>query len=220
VDEAGRGPWAGPVVAAAVVLGRTRRGLPVIDDSKRMARAAREEAFSVLCGRVPYGVGVASVEEIDALNILQASMLAMQRAVARLPQAPDVVLVDGNYPPKLGCRVQCIVEGDTISLSIAAASIIAKVTRDRMMAELAREHPHYGFERHVGYGTRQHQAALALHGVTAHHRRSFAPIRALLATSPSRCKGEGWGGGPFLAANETMERAPHLVSPLQGEELV
>ncbi|MCP5366125.1 MAG: ribonuclease HII [Hyphomicrobiales bacterium] len=188
VDEAGRGPWAGPVVAAAVVLDRARlpAGLAAaLDDSKKLRPAARADLFAALpaCARI--GVGMAGVDEIDRVNILRASLNAMARAVAALDPAPDLALVDGNRPPDLvsgrgPVAVRCVVRGDGLSLSIAAASIVAKVTRDRLMAELAAAHPGYGWERNAGYGTAQHQAALARLGPTPHHRRSFAPIRKIL----------------------------------------
>lgn len=178
VDEAGRGPWAGPVVAAAVILYPTR--IDGIDDSKKLTAAKRDALYDAIRAHACTGVGIASVEEIDRLNILAATMLAMQRAVAALGTAPHLALIDGNKAPVLACHTQTIVGGDAKSLSIAAASIIAKVTRDRMMCELAQRHPHYGWERNAGYGTKHHQDALAAHGVTPHHRRSYAPIRALL----------------------------------------
>ncbi len=181
IDEAGRGPWAGPVTAAAVILDSNPRRLPRgLNDSKRLKPEQREALFEALLSCAQIGIGHASVEEIDSLNILAATMLAMQRAVAALPIMPDVALVDGNRVPALPCQTQWVVSGDARSLSIASASIIAKVTRDRIMRELANEWPDYGFERHAGYGTPYHQEALARHGVTPHHRRSFAPIRALL----------------------------------------
>lgn len=180
VDEAGRGPWAGPVVAAAVVL--DMQALPEgINDSKQLKPAAREALFThIMMTARATGVGLATVEEIDRLNILHATMLAMQRAVAELAPAPGVALVDGNRKPPLSCPVQCVVGGDARSLSIAAASILAKVTRDRIMRGLAGEFPQYGFARNAGYGTPQHQLALAEHGVTPHHRKSFAPVKRML----------------------------------------
>ncbi|MBT5416013.1 MAG: ribonuclease HII [Rhodospirillaceae bacterium] len=182
IDEAGRGPLAGPVVAAAVIL--PDRGLPDslmnrLDDSKKLAPALREELFAELTGRVEIGLGAASVGEIDRLNILQATMLAMARALAHLPRRPTTALVDGNRAPVLPCRVQTVVGGDGLSLSIAAASIAAKVTRDRLMRRLARRHPGFGWERNAGYGTTEHRAALVRAGPTKHHRRSFAPISQL-----------------------------------------
>lgn len=183
IDEAGRGPWAGPVVAAAVILDRAK--LPPdlaaeLDDSKKLSKAVRERLFSHIEAKATYGIGQASVDEIDALNILQASMLAMRRAFENLPRKPQYAIVDGNRDPGLGVPTRCIVGGDASSLSIAAASILAKVTRDRIMADLAREFPGYGWEKNAGYGTKQHQQGLVEKGVTPHHRRSFAPIAKLL----------------------------------------
>ena len=180
VDEAGRGPWAGPVVAAAVILDSAR--LPAgITDSKQLSKARRESLYPAILAAAEVGIGWASAAEIDALNILQATYLAMQRAIAALPRAPGAALVDGNRAPPLPCPCRTLIKGDALSLSIAAASIVAKVSRDREMTRLAAEHPAYGWERNAGYGTAEHQAALARFGPTAHHRRSFAPIRALLA---------------------------------------
>ncbi len=183
VDEAGRGPWAGPVVAGAAILDRAglsgvlRRGL---DDSKKLKRWRREELFEALEAEARIGIGAAEVAEIDSLNILRASLLAMARAVGDLGVVPELALVDGNRRPNLPCPVVCVVKGDGRSLSIAAASIAAKVTRDRIMADLARAHPGYGWERNSGYGTAEHQAALRRLGVTPHHRRSFAPVIKVL----------------------------------------
>jgi len=183
VDEAGRGPLAGPVVAAAVVF---PAGVPaalagMLDDSKKLSAARREAAFAALrgCAGVEIGVAAASVAEIGALNILGASLLAMRRAVARLPRAPDLALVDGNRPPLLACPVRCVVGGDARSLSIAAASIIAKVVRDRAMARLAARHPGYGWAGNAGYPTADHRAALARLGPTRHHRAGFGTVRQL-----------------------------------------
>lgn len=180
IDEAGRGPLAGPVVAAAVILDRC--ALPKgIADSKCLVPARREALFDLIAASASVGIGIASVEEIDALNILHASELAMRRAAEAITRAPAAALVDGNrVPPGLPCRARAIVGGDASSLSIAAASIIAKVTRDRMMDGLAGEHPGYGWERNRGYATREHLRALAALGVTPHHRRSFAPIHNIL----------------------------------------
>ena len=175
-DEVGRGPWAGPVVAAAVILNpaNTPEG---INDSKKLSAPRREKLFDQIMTSAQVGIGAASVEEIDQLNILQASLLAMRRALANLPLKPDHALVDGNRDPGLGISTQCVVKGDSLSFSIAAASIIAKVTRDRMMKNLALLHPEYGWERNAGYGTAEHQKALKLVGITPFHRKSFAPIR-------------------------------------------
>ena len=186
IDEAGRGPWAGPVIAAAVVLdhGCLPMGLMgAIDDSKALSRAKREAIHAelrALAGNgVVIGIGGASAAEIDRVNILQATMLAMGRALRALDITPALALVDGNRAPKLPCATQTVVGGDGISISIAAASIVAKVTRDGIMAELARRHPGFGWERNAGYGTAQHKEGLTTQGPTRHHRHSFAPIRRL-----------------------------------------
>lgn len=182
VDEAGRGPLAGPVVAAAVVL--PRKGVPRgINDSKKLSREERESLFVRICKRASVGVGIASVEEIDAFNILGATKIAMRRAVEALSPCPDVALVDGNQPPLLPCTTVTVIAGDEKSLSIAAASIVAKVTRDRIMDKLAQEHPGYGWERNAGYGTRHHQMAMTSLGITVHHRRSFAPVRVAISSA-------------------------------------
>jgi ribonuclease HII len=176
VDEAGRGPLAGPVVAAAVVLDPDC--IPEgIDDSKALTAAKRARLCEELLACAKVGVGIASVEEIDRLNILWATMLAMTRAVAALGFAPGFVLVDGRDLPEIACPGEAIVKGDSLSLSIAAASIVAKVARDRQMRRLATLYPHYGFETNAGYGTREHLAALEAHGPTPFHRMSFAPLR-------------------------------------------
>lgn len=181
VDEAGRGPWAGPVVAAAVVLDAAR--LPddlaaAIDDSKALSRPRRERVFALLPSVASIGVGAATVAEIDQLNILQATLLAMQRAIADLGVVADLVLVDGKQVPQLAVPARAVVDGDAKSLSIAAASIVAKVTRDRLMVDLDRQYPGYGWERNAGYGTAEHRAALARLGPSPEHRRSFRPVRA------------------------------------------
>ncbi|MDA0369684.1 MAG: ribonuclease HII [Proteobacteria bacterium] len=187
VDEAGRGPLAGPVVAAAVVLdlGQIPDG---IDDSKVLKEGQREALFALIQQTATVGVGVGSVEEIDRLNILQASLLAMRRAVTalawRLGRMPDLALVDGNRSPRLACTERLIVGGDATSTSIAAASIIAKVTRDRLMVRLAEHHAGFGWEHNRGYGTAHHRLALTLLGPTPHHRRSFAPIRQTAHEQP------------------------------------
>jgi len=183
VDEVGRGPLAGPVVAAAVVFptGVPRRLATMLDDSKKLTAEQRLAAFETLrsSGRAEIGVGAASVAEIERLNILRAALLAMCRAVARLPLAPDLVLVDGNQPPPLTCAVQCVIGGDGRSLSIAAASIVAKVLRDRAMARLAVRFPDYGWSTNVGYATEFHVAALRRLGPTRHHRPSFGTVGQL-----------------------------------------
>ncbi len=180
VDEAGRGPWAGPVVAAAVVLDAAC--VPAgVTDSKQLSRARREALFAALRASARIGVGAASVAEIDRLNILAATLVAMGRAVDDLGVAPAHVLIDGNRTPELACPATAVVGGDARSLSIAAASIVAKVTRDRIMARLARRYPGFGWERNAGYGTPEHRSALDRLGVTPHHRRSFAPVARRLA---------------------------------------
>jgi ribonuclease HII len=188
VDEVGRGPLAGPVVAAAVIIDRAcfsdelRENL---DDSKLLRRDAREACYRALfdCARI--GIGAASVREIDRINILRASHLAMSRAVAALGVQPDVALIDGNMAPPLACRAQTVVKGDSLSFSIAAASVVAKVTRDRIMHALARRHPSYAWHSNVGYSTRAHFEAIAEFGVTVHHRRSFAPVRLAVEGEPA-----------------------------------
>jgi len=177
VDEAGRGPLAGPVVAAAVILapGRIPAG---IDDSKRLAPARRAALDAALRRDAEVALGIASVDEIDILNVLQASLLAMARAVAGLPRPPASALIDGNRAPALACPARALVRGDARSLSIAAASIVAKCARDRIMTELALSFPGYGWETNAGYGTPAHLAALTRLGPTVHHRRGFAPVRA------------------------------------------
>ena len=180
IDEAGRGPWAGPVVAAAVVLDTD--AIPDgIADSKALNEAARETVFEAIVRAAEFGIGIASVERIDRDNILRATLWAMSQAVAALPRQPSLALVDGNLSPPVACATQTIVKGDAVCLSIAAASIVAKVTRDRIMRDLDATYPGYGFGRHKGYGTRQHQEAIAAAGLTPEHRRSFKPIREQLA---------------------------------------
>lgn len=186
VDEAGRGPLAGPVVAGAVLLCKPRPA--GLDDSKKLSAARRSELEATIKRRCRWAVGVVEVEEIDRLNIFGATMLAMTRAVASLcetlGQEPHEVLVDGNMTPhgrreEWRWNARAIVGGDAIEPCISAASIIAKEHRDRLMRELALAHPHYGWERNAGYGTPEHLAALRLHGATPHHRRSFAPVAQL-----------------------------------------
>jgi len=186
VDEVGRGPLAGPVVAAAVVFpdGVPAWLVPLLDDSKKLDAAKRLAAYHALreSGAAEIAVAAASVAEIAEINILQASLLAMRRAVARLSVPPDTALVDGLKAPSLPCRVQCVVGGDGISLSIAAASIVAKVLRDSGMARLAKRWPGYGWEKNVGYGTQYHRDALVRLGPTDHHRASFGTVRLILAS--------------------------------------
>ncbi len=180
VDEVGRGPLAGPVVAAAVILDRA--AIPAgLDDSKRLSAAARDRLDLAIRASAVVGIGAACVTEIDALNILRASHLAMCRAVAALHLRPGTVLVDGHLVPgNLAHPAFPVIGGDALSLSIAAASIVAKVYRDRLMEDLAQQHPGYGWERNRGYATLQHRSALRDLGVTAYHRRSFAPIHNIL----------------------------------------
>ena len=183
VDEAGRGPLAGPVVAAAVVLDASVLQGSVwqkLDDSKKMSAAARNTLFEAIMKSADVGVGICDVDDIEHLNILGATMQAMAKAVAGLNRQADLALIDGNRKPVLACEAITIVKGDAKSLSIAAASVIAKVTRDRIMAELAEQFPGYGWERNAGYGTAEHMAALRRLGVTPAHRQSFAPVKNLL----------------------------------------
>ena len=179
VDEAGRGPLAGPVTAAAVILD-PKKPLRGLDDSKKLSSAARNDLFELICARaLAVGVGMASAEEIDRVNIRNATFLAMRRALQALALPPAHALIDGNAAPREApCLVQTIVKGDAISLSISAASIIAKVTRDRLMERLHEAYPLYGFADHMGYGTPAHLAALRAHGPCPYHRYSFAPVRA------------------------------------------
>jgi len=180
VDEAGRGPWAGPVSAGAVILnpGDIPEG---IDDSKALTEARRDAlAVQIKARALAWGIGFASVEEIEDLNILGATGLAMCRAIEAMALTPVAALVDGNYRFKLPCDVQTVVKGDSLSLSIGAASILAKTARDRLMIDLAAQYPGYGFERHKGYAAPAHIAALERHGPCPAHRPSWAPIRALL----------------------------------------
>jgi ribonuclease HII len=183
VDEAGRGPLAGPVVAAAVVFtGRIPRALArQLDDSKKLSAAERAAALAALRAHpgVEIGIGAGSVADIARLNILHASLLAMARAVLRLRTPPDLALVDGNMPPRLLCQVRCVVGGDAECLSIAAASIVAKVVRDRAMARLSARFPMYGWGENAGYATAYHRAALRMHGPTRHHRAAFGTVRQL-----------------------------------------
>ena len=179
IDEAGRGPWAGPVVAAAVILDPDK--IPNgVTDSKALNAEKRDLLFRKIMATAQVGVGIAQVARIDRDNILQATLWAMAEAVASLQVAPGFALVDGNRMPKLSCPAQTMVKGDARCLSIAAASIIAKVTRDRMMEAMAKTHPGYGFEQHKGYGTPQHQKAIDTIGVCPQHRRSFRPIQLKL----------------------------------------
>ncbi len=186
IDEAGRGPLAGPVVAAAVILDRDR---PIADlaDSKRLSARRRDYLADLIKAQArAWGVGRAEVAEIDHMNILQATFLAMQRAVKSLAVAPELALVDGNQAPALNCEVQTVVRGDQSVPAISAASILAKVTRDQTMSELDRRYPGYGFAAHKGYPTPAHLQALQALGVCDVHRRTFAPVARLLAPAGAR----------------------------------
>ena len=186
VDEAGRGPLAGPVVAAAVILD-PRQPIAGLADSKKLTARRRERLYDEICAKaLCCSIGLASVAEIDRLNILQATLLAMQRAVAGLRLPPAKVLVDGNRLPTLGVLAEAIVDGDATVPAISAASILAKVQRDRWCAEVDAQWPQYGFAAHKGYGTAAHLAALRAHGACEHHRRTFAPVAAALLQAVER----------------------------------
>ena len=179
VDEVGRGPWAGPVLTAAVILDPKK--IPEgLNDSKKLTKKKREALYPLIMKTAHVAFGKATVEEIDEHNILQATMIAMRRAVENLEPKPDYILVDGTTLPTLPCPASAIKKGDNISLSIAAASIIAKVKRDFLMKELGKIYPEYGWEKNAGYGTAHHQKALSLVGPSRFHRKSFAPISKLL----------------------------------------
>ncbi len=183
VDEAGRGPWAGPVIAAAVILDPANIP-PGIDDSKALDEDARDVLYRrIVESAAAWATGIADVERIDRDNILAATLWAMAEAVSGLSVKPALTLIDGNKAPQLGCETRTIVKGDAKCLSIAAASIVAKVTRDRLMIAMEREYPGYGFARHKGYGTPEHKDALARLGVCPIHRRSFKPVQLALGLS-------------------------------------
>jgi len=180
IDEAGRGPLAGPVVAAAVVL-NPAHPITGLDDSKRLSEKKRDELYpQIRQHALAWAVVEVGPREIDQINILQATLLGMQRAVERLSVSPTLALVDGNRAPSLPCRVKTIVQGDRLEPTISAASILAKVWRDRLMREMHLRYPMYGFDRHKGYPTAQHLSLLSLHGPCPAHRRSFGPVRTLL----------------------------------------
>jgi ribonuclease HII len=180
IDEAGRGPWAGPVVAAAVIL--DANNIPSgLNDSKKLTEAKRELLFAEIMATSFVGIGIGDELRIDRDNILATTLWAMGEAVVQLRLPPDYALIDGNRSPQLPCKTQTIIEGDGRSLSVAAASIIAKVTRDRLMMALDTQYPAYGFARHKGYGTELHHAALLKHGPCPYHRKSFKPVAELLA---------------------------------------
>ena len=179
IDEAGRGPWAGPVVSAAVVL--NKKNIPIdLNDSKKISEKKRQSLYSSIYNSHFVGVGISSIEEIDSLNILQATFLSMKRALNNLDCSVDVILVDGNIDPGFDYKTECIVKGDSISFSIAAASIVAKVTRDNLMSKIHREFPNYNWKRNKGYGTREHRNALDMYGPCKYHRKSFSPINKML----------------------------------------
>jgi ribonuclease HII len=179
VDEAGRGPLAGPVIAAAVIL-NPKKPIEGLRDSKQLSKKKRELFYSEIIEKsLAYGVGCAEVDEIDDINILQASLLAMRRAVLQLNLAPELVLIDGNKAPELPFKTRTIIRGDQTEKTISAASIIAKVFRDREMLALHKQYPEYGFEQHKGYPTKLHLMNLQKFGVSAVHRKSFAPVRTL-----------------------------------------
>ena len=182
VDEVGRGPLAGPVVAAAVILPeKLPRGLQArIDDSKKLLAPVREELALRIHDCAIVCIGIGSVEEIDEINILRSSLKAMGRAIAGLSQVPVLALIDGNMKPPVDIECQLVIGGDGVELAIAAASIVAKVHRDRLMNHLHDEHPHYGWQHNVGYATPHHRAAIRTHGASRHHRTSFAPVREAL----------------------------------------
>lgn len=180
LDEVGRGPLAGPVVAACVIIPADKRGLSFttdIRDSKKIPKPKLQALFDHIQEHFVCSIAEVSVEEIDAINILQASLKAMQMAYLEA----DLALVDGNRCPKLPCKTQAVIGGDNKSVSIAAASIVAKVHRDRLMKKLAQDHPYYGWESNAGYGAAAHMAGIEKHGITPHHRKSFAPIRNFIA---------------------------------------
>ncbi len=184
LDEVGRGPLAGPVVAACVYIPEEKRCLdfvPDIRDSKKLSKPKLERLFELISEHFTFGIAEISPQEIDEINILQASLKAMENAYSQLSKPPDHALIDGNHIPKnMPCSTQAVIKGDNKSVSIAAASILAKVTRDRLMTKLAEQHPHYGWERNVGYPSREHLDAIDAHGITPHHRRSYAPVRNFL----------------------------------------
>ena len=182
IDEAGRGPWAGPVVSAAVIL--NEKNIPDgLNDSKKLSEKKRLSLYSSIYNFHFVGVGISSIEEIDSMNVLQATFLSMKRAVEDLNPQPEYILVDGNLDPGLNFKTKCIIKGDSISISIAAASVIAKVTRDNLMLTLDKEFPNYNWKKNKGYGTAEHRNALELHGPCKYHRKSFSPINKMLGVN-------------------------------------
>ena len=176
VDEAGRGALAGPVVAAAVIL-NSNVWEHRIDDSKKLSPGQREKTYQELISKAEFGVGIIDATVIDRINIFQATLLAMQEAISRLKKVPGLILVDGKFVPKVNLPCRPVIDGDALVKCISAASIIAKVTRDRMMRELDSVYPQYGFARHKGYGTLIHMKALQSYGPTAIHRKTFSPVK-------------------------------------------
>lgn len=182
LDEAGRGSWAGPVVAAAVVL-KPYAPIAGVDDSKKLSAKKRESLYSLICREaLSFAVVAVPSEKIDALNILRASLLAMREAVFKLPVTPEYLLIDGNQKPDIDIPQKLLVGGDGLSVSIASASILAKVTRDRLMVQIEASYPNYRFSRHKGYGTKEHREEIAQYGLTDIHRRSFEPMKSLLVS--------------------------------------
>ena len=183
VDEAGRGPLAGPVVAAACIL-KPGIYIPNLNDSKKLSESQRKEIFQLITTHpeIIFGIGITSASEIDQVNILQATFLSMQRAVNNLSIQPQVLLIDGNRAPKMALPMKTIVKGDALSISIAAASIIAKVTRDALLDNLDDKYPQYGFKNHKGYGTKEHLNTLTQFGPCEEHRKTFAPIKNIIKT--------------------------------------
>lgn len=181
IDEVGRGPLAGPVVSACALIKPETLENPLwqkVTDSKKLTAKRREELFNFITENCHYGLGEASVQEIDQLNIHHATLLAMTRAFDAMEQPVELALIDGKFAPQLPCKTQTVIKGDSLSTSIGAASIIAKVTRDRLMTRLHEEHPHYAWDRNAGYGTKAHMEGIDAHGITPHHRLSFAPCAA------------------------------------------
>ncbi len=180
IDEAGRGPWAGPVVAGAVILPEDH-GIEGLNDSKKLSAKKRDMLYEQIIQIADYGIGIIERDVIDDINVLQATFRAMESAFAQLNQKAVCALIDGTQRPNLNCNMETVIKGDGRSLSIAAASILAKVTRDRIMIDLARQFPGYGWENNKGYGTKQHSQALDELGITPHHRRSYKPVQRVMA---------------------------------------
>ncbi len=180
IDEAGRGPLVGPVVAAAVIIDKSNI-IDGINDSKKLSANQRQTIYDKIITSYPYSIGIASVKEIDELNILRATKLAMKRALAQLPLQPDHILVDGNIKLETNIPIQSIIGGDRISISIAAASIIAKVHRDQLIIKLHDEFPQYNWQKNKGYGTKEHLAAITQHGISKYHRRTFSPAKDMIS---------------------------------------